>query len=121
MNGMNKVFLVGRLGAEPELRHSQAGGHPWCTLSVATTHTEREGEGWVQKTDWHRVKTFGRQAEACGQHLHKGSVVAVEGSISYRHTEKEGQRQLWVDVLADRVDFLSPPRPQGSQSARAGR
>ncbi|MBN2798591.1 MAG: single-stranded DNA-binding protein [Deltaproteobacteria bacterium] len=106
MRGMNKVFLVGRLGAEPELRHGQQGGNPWCTLSVATSRSQREGDDWTQKTEWHRVKAFGKQAEMCQQHLHKGSVVAVEGSLAYRQTEREGQRHFWVDVLADRVSFL---------------
>lgn len=124
MRGMNKVFLVGRLGQDPELRHGREGGTPWCAMSVATNRSRRQGDEWVEETDWHRVKVFGTQAELCHRYLRKGGVVAVEGSISYRrYTAEDGSLRLATSVLADRVTFVRSGRaaaPEEERSAAAG-
>jgi single-strand DNA-binding protein len=108
MRGMCKVFLVGRLGADPELRASNGGNVRWCTFSVATNHARKEGEAWVEEAQWHHVKVFGEKGEACHRMLRKGSIVTIEGSL--RHDswqDAEGKKRFWTNILADRVDFVS--------------
>ena len=110
MRGLNRVTLLGRLGRDPELRTS-ASGTSWATLSLATDRSRREGDGWVEETDWHRVKVFGRDAERSHQRLSKGSLALVEGSISYENWEdKEGVRRTSTVILADRITFVDPRR-----------
>ena len=107
MKGLCRVFLVGRLGADPEVRTSAA-GQPWSTLSVATNRAERQGDQWVEKTDWHRVKVFGDRAEQCHRHLRSGSAIGVEGDLQYeRWTDGEGRQRFSVSILARRIDFIA--------------
>lgn len=111
MRGMNKVFLIGRVGQDPELRHARSGGQPWCSLSVATSRARREGEEWVEETDWHKVKVFGAQAENCQRFVRRGSLVAIEGALSYNRWQDEaGVAHVTTSVAADRVTFLSSER-----------
>jgi len=101
-----KVFLVGRLGAAPELRTSSAGNR-WSVMSVATDRRAKEGDQWVDKTDWHRVKVFGDRAEICHRVLRRGSLVGVEGELDYeRWTDSEGKERFGVSIRARRVDFI---------------
>lgn len=116
MRGLNSVTLVGHLGRDPELRTSSTGGVSWATFTLATGRARRDGDQWVEDTDWHRIKVFGNQAETCHKHLGKGDLVIVEGSISYDTWEdKEGVRRTTTVILADRVTF-TPPR-RASQGA----
>ena len=111
MRGLNSVTLVGHLGRDPALRTSSTGGPAWATFSLATGRARRDGDQWVEDTDWHRVKVFGAQAEACAKHLGKGALVIVEGSITYdTWTDKEGVRRTSSVILADRVTFTPPRR-----------
>ncbi len=81
---LNKVMIIGRLGADPELRYSQ-NGMPMTTLNVATDESYTGKDGTRQeRTEWHRVVVFQRQAENCSNYLHKGSLVYVEGSLQTR-------------------------------------
>lgn len=115
MSSVNKVLLIGHLGADPELRHS-ASQVAWCTISLATnTRIKRQGQ-WEDQTEWHRVKVFGNQAEHCHRYLRKGRQIAVEGRLSTsKWTDREGKDRWSTDVLADRVVFLqggSATRPE---------
>ena len=104
---LNKVMLIGRLGQDPELRYA-ANGMPVCKFSVATdeSYTDREGQK-QEKTEWHRVVTFQKQAEHCSKYLHKGSLVFVEGSLSTnKWTDQQGQTRYMTEVKASRVQFL---------------
>lgn len=107
MRGMNRLFLIGRLGQDPELRRS-AGGTPWCTLSVATNRGRVKDGAWVEETDWHDVKVFGDDATRCEHRLRKGSTVAIEGSLVYESwTDDAGQRRRKARVIASRVQFVA--------------
>ena len=115
---MNRVFLVGRLGAAPELRYT-AGGKAVCKLSIATN---RQGAGGKEAVDWHPVVVWEKQAESCHAYLDKGRLVAVEGRLNYRKWEKpEGQKHFATEIVAHRVIFLGSkgqgePSDGGSQA-----
>ena len=110
MRGMNKVVLIGHVGQQPELRVSKE-GVPWAALRVATERRRKQGDDWVEETDWHTVKVFKQQAEQCQKWLKPGSVVAVEGTINYdRWKDKEtGANRIRSAVVADRVTFITTP------------
>ena len=104
---LNKVMLIGRLGADPEVRNTQS-GVPVATLRIATdeSFTDRNGNR-TERTEWHRVVVFQRQAETCGQYLRKGSLVYVEGRITTRKWQgQDGQDHYSTEIRADRVIFL---------------
>ncbi len=104
---LNKVQIIGRLGADPDLKYSQTGA-PMCNLSVATdeSYTDRDGNK-VQRTEWHRVSVFQRAAENCATYLTKGSLVYVEGSLQTRKwQDQNGQDRYSTDIKAQRVQFL---------------
>jgi len=107
MASMNKVLLIGNVGADPEMRFTPS-GIPVTSFSVATNRmfTSPDGER-KQETTWFRVVTFRKQAESCSQFLTKGQRVYVEGSLRTRVWEgQDGQKRTSVEVLADRVLFL---------------
>lgn len=104
---LNRVMIIGRLGADPELRYTQ-GGQPVCSLRVATdeSYTDKNGNR-VEATEWHRVVVFQRAAENCNQFLHKGSLVYVEGKLTTRKwQDQNGQERYTTEIRADRVQFL---------------
>ena len=107
---MNSVFLVGRLGADPELRRTGA-GKSVCNLRLAT---ERGGkEGRAPEPDWHRVVVWERQAETCAKYLQKGRMVAVSGRLQHRAWETDkGEKRFSTDVVAYRVQFFAGGEPQ---------
>ena len=100
MSSLNKVMIIGRLGRDPEMRYTQA-GKPVCSLNVATDegYTNDRGEK-VDKTEWHKVVFWDRQAETCSQYIAKGSLVFVEGRLSTRkYQDQQGQDRYVVDFL----------------------
>ena len=104
---LNKVMIIGRLGQDPELKYS-ASGMPMTNLNVATdeSYTDKEGNK-VEKTEWHRVVVFQRQAENCVNYLGKGSLVYIEGSLQTRKwTDQQGQDRYLTEIKAQRVQFL---------------
>ena len=112
---LNKVMIIGRLGADPELRYTQA-GQPICSLRVATdeSYTDKDGNR-VERTEWHSVVTFGKTADHCNQFLRKGSLVYVEGKLSTRKwQDQKGQDRYTTEIRADRVQFLEK-RENGPQ------
>lgn len=114
MKSMNAIHIVGRLGRHPEVRQSKA-GKPWCKLAVATNRARRDGDGWKEETDWHQVKVFGDEAVRCEQMLRSGSLVSIEGTMSYDKWEDEaGKTRVHATVLANRVGFLSDLRERAS-------
>ncbi|TLY49114.1 MAG: single-stranded DNA-binding protein, partial [Gammaproteobacteria bacterium] len=81
--GVNKVILMGNLGNDPEVRYT-AGGMAICSLSLATTSQRKDKDGQqIEKTEWHRVKLFGKLGEIAGEYLKKGRQVYIEGRIEY--------------------------------------
>ncbi len=107
MSGVNKVILVGNLGANPEMRFTQ-GGQAVANLRLATTErwTDRNGQK-QETTEWHRVVVFGKQAEIVGQYLTKGRQVYIEGRIQTRQwQDQQGQKRFTTEIVAQRVQML---------------
>ncbi len=106
--GVNKVILVGNLGADPEVKYT-AGGTAIGTLSVATSESWKDKQTGEQqeRTEWHRVKMFGRLAEIAGEYLKKGRQVYIEGSIrTDKYTDKEGIQRYSTDIIANEMQML---------------
>jgi len=107
MASVNKVILIGNLGKDPEMRYMPS-GDAIANFNVATTDTWKDKNGEKQeKTEWHRVAMFGRQAEIAGEYLKKGSSVYLEGRLQTRKWQnKEGVDQYTTEVVADRMQML---------------
>ncbi len=107
MAGVNKVILLGNLGADPEMRYTP-GGTAVANFRLATTetYTNKEGEK-VTKTEWHRIVAFRRLAEICGEYLSKGKQVYIEGKIQTRSWEdREGVKKYTTEIVADTMQML---------------
>jgi len=112
MAGLNKVFLMGNLTRDPELRYVPSGA-PVATFGLAVNRRYATQQG--EKKDevcFVRIVVFGKQAESCSQHLNKGRLVFIEGRLQYRSWEQDGQKKNSLDVVAERVQFLGAPRSQ---------
>lgn len=107
MSGINKVILVGRLGADPEMK-SVGSGQTVTRLNIATSESWTDKTGHKQeKTEWHRITVWGKLAEICGKHLAKGRQVYVEGKLQTRSWEdQQGQKKYSTEVVANTVQFL---------------
>ena len=107
MASVNKAIILGNLGKDPELRHTP-GGKAVATLRIATNEvwTDQSGER-QERTEWHTVVVWGRQAENCNQYLKKGRSVYIEGRLSTRKwQDKEGKDRYSTEIVADRVQFI---------------
>ena len=101
--GLNKVMIIGNLGAEPEIRFT-AGGSPIANFSIATSETWRDKQTGEQqeKTEWHRVVIFGKLAEIVQQYVHKGSKLYIEGRLqTNKWQDKSGQDRYTTEVVVD--------------------
>lgn len=107
MAAVNKVILIGNLGKDPELRYTP-GGKAVASFSLATTERWRDSEGVMQdKTEWHNIVVWGRQAETAKEYLAKGRQVYVEGRIQTRSWEdKDGNTRYTTEIVAQRLQFL---------------
>jgi len=123
MRDVNKVLLIGRLGADPTTRQTDS-GVVFTKFSMATSHFRRSGpsstdqehseKGQKESTVWHRVVAWGREGENCARFLRKGASVFVEGRIrQHEFSTKNGESRREVEVHADRVTFL-PSASKGS-------
>ena len=119
MGSVNKVILVGNLGADPELKYTPS-NRPVCNLSVATNEVWKDKSGQKQeRTEWHRVNVWGEQAENCSKFLAKGRMIYVEGRLQTRSwDDKEGKKRYTTEVVADRVVFLGGGEGGGAGGAR---
>ncbi len=126
MAGVNKVILIGNLGADPEVKYL-SNGTTVANFRIATSETRanRSGEK-VTTTEWHRIVTFGRLAEICGEYLKKGRPVAIEGKLQVRTFEKNGEKRTVAEVLADgmqmlgrKTDGTSEPHSSSAQAKEA--
>lgn len=115
----NKVLLIGNLGRDPEVRHTNS-GQPVANLRVATSRRYKDRDGnWSEQTEWHDVVCFGRTAETAGQYLRKGSRVFVEGRLQTRSWEdREGKKQYRTEVVAEALKFMDS---RGGDSGGGGR
>ena len=106
--GVNKVILVGNLGADPEMRHT-GGGTAICSFNLATSEswTDKQSGEKQERTEWHRVKLFGRLAEIAGEYLKKGRQVYIEGSLrTDKYTDKQGVERYSTDIIASEMQML---------------
>jgi single-strand DNA-binding protein len=106
-NGVNKVIIIGNLGRDPEVRYTQS-GNAVSNLRIAVGERKKEGDQWVDHTEWISVVCFGKTAENVGQYLEKGRQVYVEGRMqTRRYTDKQGVEKWSTEVVAREVLFLS--------------
>ena len=107
MASVNKVILIGNLGRDPETRYT-TGGDAIANLNIATTEQWKDKSGEKQeKTEWHRVVLFGRQAEIAGEYLKKGRSVYVEGRLKTRKwQDKEGVEKYTTEIVAEEMKML---------------
>jgi len=104
---LNRVQLIGSLGADPETRATQ-GGTMVANLRVATTERVKKGEEWANHTEWHRVVCFGRTAENVAKYLSKGSKAFIEGRLrTTKYADKNGVEKWSTEIIADDIKFLS--------------
>ena len=103
---VNKVILVGNLGRDPETRTAQS-GTTIANLNIATTTRRKQGEEWVEHTEWHRVVCFGKTADNVSRFLSKGRQVYIEGRMQTRKwQDQSGADRYTTEVVADTVQFL---------------
>src|SRR3989338_1172089 len=110
MASLNKVLLIGNLGADPEVRVTGT-GQSVATIRLATTDrwVDKSGQK-TERTEWHRVIAWGKQAELCKEYLSKGRQIYVEGRIQTREwNDKEGNKRYTTEVVAQRIQFLGSP------------
>lgn len=118
---VNKVILVGNLGSDPELRYTQ-GGHAVANFNIATNERWTDKEGKTnERTEWHKIVVWGRQAENCEKYLSKGRQVFIEGRLQTRDWEdKDGNKRFTTEIVANNVQFLSSGGPGAHDSAGGG-
>lgn len=133
---VNKVILIGNLGADPEVRYTP-GGQAVANFRLATNESWVDRQGQKQeRAEWHRVVVWGKQAELCGEYLNKGRKVFVEGRLQTRQWEdRDGQKRYTTEVMARDIVFLdgraeggaprshvegAPPAPGGAQGGPQG-
>src|SRR5512140_467873 len=120
--GVNKVILVGRLGADPDMRYTPS-GQGVCEMRVATSESWNDKNGQRQeRTEWHRIVVWGKRAEVCSKYLSKGRQVYVEGRIQTRsYDDKEGNKKYMTEIIASDVQFLGGGGKEGGGGRAAGR
>src|SRR6478736_491902 len=121
MASVNKVILIGNLGRDPETRYT-TGGDAVTNLRIATTETWKDKSGDKQeKTEWHSVVLFGRQAEIAGEYLKKGRSVYIEGRLQTRkYTDKEGVEKYSTEIVGDRMQLLGSREGTGGADVDFG-
>ena len=122
MKDVNKVILIGHLGADPIQRETKSGipvvHFPMATSRRLRDSNDAEGKTSREETQWHRVVAWGKQGEVCAQYLKKGQPVYIEGMIrSHKYDGKDGVPRVAYEVHVDNVSFLSTGRGARNESA----
>jgi single-strand DNA-binding protein len=108
MASLNKVMLIGNLGKDPEVRYTGS-GQAVASFSLATSErfkNKQSGE-WEEKTEWHRVTLWGKQAEVAGEYLAKGKTVFIEGRLQTRKwTDRDGNEKYTTEIVGERMQML---------------
>lgn len=122
MAGLNKVILIGNLGRDPEIKYSQ-NGMAICHIAIATSEqwTDKNTGERQDKTEWHRLVVFGKQAEICEKYLKTGSQIYVEGRLQTRSWEKDGQTHYTTEIVVSNFQFLGGGQQGCNQNAGQGR
>ncbi|MCB0284519.1 MAG: single-stranded DNA-binding protein [Calditrichaeota bacterium] len=116
---VNKVILLGRLGQDPEMRYAPS-GTAIATFSIATNSRQKSAEGeWVDKTEWHNILAFGKNAEFAGEYLKKGKQVYIDGRLQTSSWEdQQGQKKYKTEIVISELQLIGPkggeeePNPQ---------
>jgi single-strand DNA-binding protein len=111
---INKVILIGNLGGDPEVRYTPS-GRPVANFNIATTEnwTNKDG-GKEERTEWHRIVAWGRLGEICGEYLHKGKQVYIEGKLQTRSWEdRDGNKRSTTEIYAQTMQMLGPAGREG--------
>lgn len=118
---INKAIIIGNLGSDPEIRYTQSGTQV-ASFTVATTERWKGQDGQMQEsTEWHRIVAWQRLAEICGEYLHKGSKVYIEGKIQTRKwQDQNGNDKYTTEIVAREMKMLSPRGGEGSGSGGSG-
>ena len=118
--GINKVILIGNLGGDPEVRHTQAGGAV-TNLTIATADSWKDKEGVKQdRTEWHRVVLFNRLAEIAGEYLKKGAKIYIEGRLQTRKwQDKEGLDRYTTEIIGNALQMLDS-KSSGDEQSQVG-
>ena len=117
MASVNKVILVGNLGKDPELKYTSS-GTAVCNFSMATTEKWTEKDGTKQeKTEWHNITLWAKQAEVAKEYLSKGDCVYIEGRLQTDKYDKDGQTHYSTKIVADRMQFL----PKGDNDKKSSK
>ena len=112
---INKVILIGNLGADPEIRYTQNGTQV-ATFNLATTERWRGQDGQTQEqTEWHRIVAWAKLAEICGEYLHKGSRVYIEGKLQTRKWQDQGGADRYTTEIIAREMKMLTPRGSGGE------
>ena len=121
--GMNRVLLVGNLGADPELRFTQA-GQAVLNIRLATTERYMDREkNWQERTDWHAVVVWGKRAEALAKFLAKGSRIFIEGGLrTSSYDDKDGNKRYKTEIVAQNIILSGGGQggPRGSEGHGPG-
>ncbi|NQS97474.1 MAG: single-stranded DNA-binding protein [candidate division Zixibacteria bacterium] len=118
MASLNKVILIGNLGQDPELKYTPS-GVAVCTFSIATKRTWNDQDGNRQeKTDWHNIKIWRKQAEIAAEYLKKGKQVCIEGRLETHSWEQDGQKKYMTEIIAQNFQMLGKKDDSGGGSER---
>ncbi|AIF46938.1 single-stranded DNA-binding protein [Dyella japonica] len=120
--GINKVIIVGNLGADPETRYT-GNGTAITSIRIATSEnwTDKQSGEKQERTEWHRVKLFGRLAEIAGEYLKKGRQVYIEGSLrTDKYTDKDGVERFSTDIIAAEMQMLGGGSEGGAGGGGGG-
>jgi single-strand DNA-binding protein len=120
--GINKVIIVGNLGADPETRYT-GNGTAITSIRIATSEnwTDKQSGEKQERTEWHRVKLFGRLAEIAGEYLKKGRQVYIEGSLrTDKYTDKDGVERFSTDIIAAEMQMLGGGTEGGGAAGSSG-
>jgi len=119
--GLNKVMLIGNLGADPEIKYA-ASGTAIANLNLATAERRKNREGeWEETTEWHRIVMFGRQAEICKDYLKKGSKIYLEGRIQTRSwDDQSGQKRYMTEIVGFTMVMLDSKGSDQPGNTRGG-
>lgn len=122
MASINKVIVLGNLGADPEVRYTPDGGTAIATLRIATSRRYKNRDGQpVEETEWHRVILFGRAAELAKDYLRKGSSVLIEGRLRTRKwTDQNGQDRWTTGIVSENMQFVGGRNNRQDNGVDAG-
>lgn len=120
MSSLNKAMIIGRLGQDPDVRHTED-NTPVANLSIATSQRYKDSSGeWKEETEWHRVVLWAKLAETAQEYLKKGSQVYIEGNIQTRKWEdKEGTTRYTTEIKAYTMTMLGAKETSNSSGAKA--